>query len=50
MQHLKKLIRVWESGKAIIVDTETTGTGFLSQIVSIAAVYPDGSLAFNSLI
>src|SRR5690349_12183073 len=50
MQHLKKLVRVWESGKAVIVDTETTGTGFLSQIVSIAAVYPDGSPAFNSLI
>src|SRR5260221_7641954 len=50
MGHLEKLIRVWESGKAIVIDTETTGTGFLSQVVSIAGIYPDGSVAFNSLI
>jgi DNA polymerase-3 subunit epsilon len=50
MHHLKKLIQIWESGNTIVVDTETTGTGFLSQIVSIAGVYQDGSVAFNSLI
>src|SRR5579859_2959249 len=50
MQHLTKLRRVWDSGKAVIVDTETTGTGFLSQIVSIAGLYQDGSIAFNCLV
>lgn len=50
MQHLRKLVQVWERGQAIILDTETTGTGFLSQIVSIAGVYRDGGVAFNSLI